>query len=78
MTSKEIVKEIMKEQSLSNAAMAEKLSITPAALWDRLNNTKNAKDLSVATLNDMLRALGYKIQIVPRDSRVPDKGYKVE
>jgi DNA-binding Lrp family transcriptional regulator len=78
MTSKEIVKEIMKEQSVSNAEMAEKLSITPAALWDRLNNTKNAKDLSVTTLNDMLRALGYKIQIVPRESRVPDKGYKVE
>ena len=78
MTSKEIVKEIMKEQGVSNAEIAEKLSITPAALWDRLNNKKNAKDLSVTTLNDMLRTLGYKIQIVPRDCRVPDKGYKVE
>ena len=78
MTSKEIIKEIMKDQNVSNAAMAEKLNISPAALWDRLNNTKNAKDLSVTTLNDMLRAVGYKIMIVPRDVRVPDKGYKVE
>lgn len=77
MNSKEIVKEIMKEQNRKNAEVADMLNITPAALWDRLNTSK-AKDLSVSSLNDMLRVLGYKIQIVPRDSKTPTNGYKVD
>ena len=77
MKGREIVKEIMKEQGVSNAQMADKLNITPAALWDRINSSK-VKDIPLSTLNDMLRALDYKIQIVPRDSRLPEKGYKVD
>ena len=77
MKGREIVKEIMKDQGVTNAQMADKLNITPAALWDRINNGK-VKDIPLSTLNEMLRVLDYKIQIVPRDCRVPDKGYKVE
>lgn len=77
MKGREIVKEIMKEQGVTNAQMADKLNISQAALWDRINSSK-VKDIPVSTLSEMLRALDYKIQIVPRDSRVPDKGYKVD
>ena len=77
MKGREIVKEIMKEQGITNAQMADKLNITQAALWDRINSSK-VKDIPLSTLSDMLRALDYKIQIVPRDSRLPDKGYKVD
>ena len=77
MKGREIVKEIMKEQGVTNAQMADKLNITQAALWDRINSNK-VKDIPLSTLSDMLRALDYKIQIVPRDSRLPDKGYKVD
>lgn len=77
MKGREIVKEIMKEQGVTNAQMADKLNITQAALWDRINSSK-VKDIPLSTLSEMLRALDYKIQIVPRDSRVPDKGYKVD
>lgn len=77
MKGREIVKEIMKGQGITNAQMADKLNITQAALWDRINSSK-VKDIPLSTLSEMLRVLDYKIQIVPRDSRMPDKGYKVD
>ena len=77
MTSKEIVKTIMEQQEVSNAELAHKVAIKPTAMWDRLNNT-NSKDLNVALLNDMLRALGYKIQIVPFNKQTHDGGYEVK
>ena len=77
MRGREIVKEIMKTQGVTNAQMADKLNITQAALWDRINSNK-VKDIPLSTLNEMLRALDYKIQIVPRESRLPEKGYKVD
>ena len=77
MKGREIVKEIMKEQGVTNSLMANRLNITQAALWDRINSGK-VKDIPLSTLNEMLRALDYKIIIVPTDSRVPDKGYKVD
>lgn len=77
MKAREIVKTIMETLDVSNAAMAGRLSITPAALWDRLN-TKKVKDIPVSTLNEMLKVLDYKIVIVPRETRVPTNGYTVD
>ena len=77
MTSKEIVKTIMKQQEISNAELAHKVGIKPTAMWDRLNNT-NSKDMNIAVLNDMLRTLGYKIQIVPFNKQTPEGGYEVK
>ena len=77
MTSKEIVKTIMEQQGVSNAELAHRVGVKPTAMWDRLNNT-NSKDLNVALLDDMLRALGYKIQIVPFNKQTPDGGYEVK
>ena len=77
MTGKEIVKAIMEQQEVSNAELAHKVGIKPTAMWDRLNNT-NTKDLNVALLSDMLRVLGYKIQIVPHGKQIPDGGYEVK
>jgi DNA-binding Xre family transcriptional regulator len=77
MKARDIVKNIMERKELSNAEFARTLGITPTALWDRLN-TKKAKDIPTSTLNEMLRALGYKIMIVPDDTEVPKEGYTVE
>ena len=84
MTGREIIKEIMAEQGVSNAEMAFKLNITQAALWDRLNN-KKVKDIPLSLLSEMLRALDYTVQIVPRkkgkdeeDDNRPKKTYKVD
>lgn len=77
MTSKEIVKAIMGEKNVSNAELAHQVGIKPTAMWDRLNNT-NSKDLNVALLSEMLRVLGYKIQIVPYNKKTADDIYEVK
>lgn len=79
MTGREIIKEIMNEQGVTNAEMAFKLEITQAALWDRLNN-KKVKDIPLSLLSEMLRELDYTVQIVPRkqDKDNPRPTYKVE
>lgn len=73
MNSKEIVKTIMEQKSVTNAAMADALKITQAALWDRLKTEKVVKgskvkclNITVGKLNDMLRYLGYEIVVMPR------------
>ena len=79
MTGREIIKEIMKAQGITNADMASRLGITQAALWDRLNN-KKVKDIPLSLLSEMLRALDYTVQIMPRrqDKENPKPTYKVE
>lgn len=73
MNSKEIVKAIMEQKSITNADMADALKITQAALWDRLKTEKVVKgnkvkclNITVGKLNDMLRYLGYEIVVMPR------------
>ena len=64
MTGREIIKSIMEKQGLTNADMAKKCKISNAAMWDRVNSPK-VKDIPLSILSDMLRVMGYKIQIVP-------------
>ena len=77
MKARELVKVIMEKNDVSNACMADRLNISQAALWDRLNS-KKVKDVPVSLLSEMLRALDYKVVIVPRSSRLPSDGYEVE
>lgn len=72
MNARQIVKEIMSNKKITNADMAHRLSITQAALWDRLNTGK-AKDVSVSTLCEMLAVMDYDVVIVPRG-----KGAKID
>lgn len=77
MKARELIKVIMEKHDVSNACMADRLNITQAALWDRLNS-KKVKDIPVSLLSEMLRALDYKVVIVPRSSRITSDGYEVE
>lgn len=79
MTGREIIKEVMNEQKVTNAELAARLNITQAALWDRLNN-KKVKDIPLSLLTEMLRVLDYTVQITPRkqDKENPQKTYRVE
>lgn len=76
MTTQEIVKELMQKENKTNARFASDLEISQAALWDRLNNAKR-KDFSVSVLSEMVRLLGYKIQIVPISNQKPKDGYEL-
>lgn len=80
MNNRELVKIVMKEQEVTNAVLAKRLGITQAALWDRLDTTprkgKPRKDLTVAIFAEMLKALDYKVVVIPENARVRD-GYVV-
>lgn len=77
MTSKEIVNNLMRAQGVSNAEMAAKLTLTQAALWDRLN-PKKTNNMTVKKFNEMLKMLDYKIVAVPRKTRLPEGGFEVD
>lgn len=64
MTGREMIKEIMEEQGVTNALMANRLGISQATIWERLNNTKT-RDIPLSTFCDMLRALDVDLIAVP-------------
>ena len=76
MKGRDIIKKIMEKSNVSNATMAARLGITQAALWDRLNS-KKVKDIPSSLLSEMLKAVDYKILIVPRATRVPLDAYEL-
>lgn len=76
MRGREILKAIMASKSLSNAELAKRLNVSNATIWERLNN-KNVKDIPVSLLTTMLRAMDYKVIVVPANIRLPDGGYEV-
>lgn len=60
MTGKDIVKNLMEKEDVTNAQLARRLDITQATLWARLNY-KNVKDISLSVFEEMVEALGYEI-----------------
>lgn len=77
MRGREILKAVMKNVGVSNATLAKRLGISNATIWERLNN-KNTKDIPVSLLSTMLRAMDYKVIVVPADSRIPTGGFEVD
>lgn len=78
MDARDIIKEIMVKQDTTNAVLAKRLSVSNATIWDRLNNRKGRKDIPVSLLNEMLKALDYKVTIVPHNKRISEGDYEVE
>lgn len=77
MRGRQILKSIMEQNDISNAALAKRLGISGAAAWERVNN-KNVKDIPSSLLVTMLRAMDYKLVVVPADSKLPDNSYEVD
>ena len=77
MRGRDILKEVMTTKSLSNAELAKRLNVSNATIWERLNN-KNVKDIPVSLMTTMLRAMDYKVIVVPANTRLPEGGYEVE
>jgi hypothetical protein len=74
MIAMEAVKEIMKLKDIRPAVLCDRLKIKSNVLSERFKQ----KNVSVEKLNDMLRAMDYKIVIVPREARIPEGGYEIE
>lgn len=77
MNGREIIKAIMEQQGISNIEYAKELGITRAAIWDRLDTKKSRKDIPVSMLSTMVGILGYKVVVVPIESKVKC-GYLVD
>lgn len=74
MIAMEAVKEIMKLRDIRPAVLCDRLKIKSNVLSERFKQ----KNVSVEKLNDMLRAMDYKVVVVPRDTRIPEGGYEIE
>ena len=74
MVAMEAVKAIMKTKDIRPAVLSDRLRIKSNVLSERFKQ----KNVSVEKLNEMLRAMDYKVVIVPRESRIPDGGYEIE
>lgn len=78
MEAREILKDIMNEHEIPNVELARRLDVTPATIWDRLNNKKGRKDISVSLLRAMLSVMEYKIIIAPNETPIPEGGYAID
>ena len=81
MTGREIIKDIMSRFNITNATLANRLGITPAALWDRIDTQprkgKPRKDIPVSLLSEMVQVMDYKVVVIPSTARVPKDGYVI-
>lgn len=81
MNGREIIKDIMTKLNITNATLANRLGITPAALWDRIDTQprkgKPRKDIPVSLLSEMVQVMDYKVVIIPTSARVPKEGYVI-
>ena len=79
MNGREIIKDIMTKLNISNSTLANRLGITQAALWDRIDTKprtgKPRKDIPVSLLSEMVQVMDYKVMIVPSNTRLPKDGY---
>lgn len=74
MIAMEAFKKIMEIQKIKPSVLCDRLNIKSNVLSERFKQ----KNVSVSKLNEMLRALDYKIVLVPRDSKTPSNGFEVE
>lgn len=62
MTGKQAILTLMKRHGVSNAEMANRLGISQAALWSRLDPRKS-DNMTVRTLAEMCYVLGYEVKL---------------
>ena len=68
------IKEVMVHKDVKQAALRSRLGISQQALSARFTQ----ENVSIGKANEMLRAMDYKIVIMPREARIPEGGYEVE
>lgn len=74
MIAMEAVKEVMKLKEVRPAMLCKRLGIKSNVLSERFKQ----KNISISKLNEMLRLMGYKVVIVPKEAQVPEGGFEIE
>ena len=78
MKSRAVIREIMKEQNVTNAMLAHRINMSIAATWDLVSKDSNQYDMRANRLVPVLTALDYKLVAVPKDAEVPTGGYVID
>lgn len=73
MTASEAIKEILKLKEMNQAKLSDMLDIPLKTLNERLRH----KNISVNKLDETLRVMGYKIMVVPRETKV-ENGFDIK
>ena len=73
MTASEAIKEILKLKELNQAKLSDMLDIPLKTLNERLRH----KNIGVNKLDETLRVMGYKIMVVPRETKV-ENGFDIK
>ena len=68
------VRELMKLKRIGVNQLADLMGKTPRLVSERLGQ----ENISVKKLNEMLRVMGYKTIIVPRDTRILSDSFEIE
>ncbi len=77
MNAKIAVREVMKRKGVGTNALAARIGKIPRVVSDRLSMDRG-RSISVETLDEMVRAMDYKVMLVPREMRVQDGMYEIE
>ena len=76
MKSKDIIRKIMNDSNISCSTLADRMNANYKTLYTILY-TKVGTDLTTKSFTDILRALDYKVMVVPHSKRVNDDEYEV-
>lgn len=74
MTGNEAIREVAKRRDLKQVEISSKLGVKPNVLSERMRQ----KNITISKLDEIMKAMEYKIVIVPGDARLPDGGYEIE
>ena len=77
MLAKTIVREIMESKSIGPTKMADMLGCIRQTISDRLGTGKSAS-MGTDKLDEMVRVLGYKVLVVPKDVELKEGWYEID
>jgi len=67
------VREIMKLREVKPSMLCDRLGIKSNVLSERFKQ----ENISITKLNEMLKAMDYKIILVPRNTRLPENSFEI-
>ena len=73
MKATDIIRDIMEKKEVKPSMLADRLKIKNNTLSERMTQ----KNISVLKLGEMLRAMDYKLIVIPRNARIPEEGYEL-
>lgn len=74
MKANEAIREVMKATGTKVSDLAFRTNKKSNVISERLSQ----ENISIKLMNEMLRAMGYKVVAVPRETRIPEGGFEVE